>query len=63
MDVLLSDTALTYKMLGGVIDLFILSGPTPAAVVSQLTAVVGAPALVPYWSLGFRKYLLHVTEC
>ena len=55
MDIYLGDTSLTYKVIGGVIDLYLFAGSSPAAVVSQLTSVIGRPSMVPYWSLGFRK--------
>jgi alpha-glucosidase len=38
--------------IGGVLDFYILAGPTPIDVSQQYAAVVGAPAMVPYWSLG-----------
>lgn len=41
-----------YNVLGGVFDLFFLNGPTPADVARQGTQIWGAPAEVPYWSLG-----------
>lgn len=41
--------------LGGEIDLFVFAGPTPAAVVEQLTRVTGRPALPPHWALGFHQ--------
>lgn len=55
MDVTLKDTSLTFKTIGGVVDLYIFVGPTPAQVVEQYTAIVGRPAMMPYWSLGFHN--------
>ena len=55
MDTYLGQSTLTYKTIGGIIDLYVFTGPTPASVVSQLTQVIGRPSMVPYWSLGFRK--------
>lgn len=54
MDVLLQQSALTYRVIGGIMDVFIMTGPTPAAVVAQYLSLVGAPALPPRWSLGFH---------
>lgn len=55
MDVMLEGDTLTWRVIGGMLDLYILMGPTPAAVLDQLTRVIGRPALPPYWSLGFHQ--------
>lgn len=34
---------------------FVFGGPTPLAVMEQFTAVIGRPALVPYWTLGWHQ--------
>ena len=54
MDVLLAPDTATFRTIGGIIDLYIFMGPTPADVVRQLTSVIGKPALPPYWALGFH---------
>jgi alpha-glucosidase (family GH31 glycosyl hydrolase) len=42
-------------MIGGVVDLFVLLGPSPSEVLTQYSHVIGTPALMPYWSLGFHN--------
>jgi len=46
---------LTLMTLGGELDYFLFAGPTPAAVVEQLTRLTGRPALPPLWALGFHQ--------
>ena len=43
---------LSFRTTGGVLDLYFFSGPRPADVMEQMTAVVGRPYMPPYWSLG-----------
>jgi alpha-glucosidase (family GH31 glycosyl hydrolase) len=40
---------------GGVIDIYVFSGPSPESVIMEYLKVVGNPAFVPYWSLGFHN--------
>ncbi|KAI5118349.1 hypothetical protein M0805_009152 [Coniferiporia weirii] len=60
MDILLltppnSDVSLVqYRMIGGVMDLYFFSGPTPQTVVEQYGAVTGLPTWQPYWGFGFH---------
>ena len=55
MDVALTNDTLTYRVIGGVLDFYFFAGPTPLAVIDQLTRVVGRPWLPPYWSLGLMQ--------
>jgi alpha-glucosidase len=41
--------------LGGELDYYLFAGPTPAAVVEQLTRLTGRPTLPPLWSLGYHQ--------
>ncbi|KAJ7311650.1 glycosyl hydrolases family 31-domain-containing protein [Mycena albidolilacea] len=43
-----------YRLLGGTLDLYFLSGPTPLAVMQQYAEVVGTPTWQPYWGVGFH---------
>lgn len=46
---------LEYITIGGVFDLYFLSGPTPKEASAQLASVVGHAAMMPYWSFGFHQ--------
>jgi alpha-glucosidase len=46
---------LEYNTIGGVIDLYFLSGPTPKDVAIQYAQTVGNAVMMPYWSLGFHN--------
>lgn len=54
MDVLLKPGALEYRVLGGTFDFYFFAGSSPTEVVEQYSEVVGRPAQVPYWALGFH---------
>ncbi|KAB5540560.1 alpha-glucosidase [Coniochaeta sp. 2T2.1] len=48
-------SSMEFIAIGGVLDLYFLAGPTPVEVSRQYAEVVGTPAMVPYWSLGFHQ--------
>lgn len=50
-----NDQFLEYNALGGVLDFYFMAGPTPIAVSQQYAEVVGLPAMMPYWGLGFHN--------
>ncbi|XP_075810057.1 putative maltase-glucoamylase 2 [Microtus pennsylvanicus] len=55
MDVTLQPTpALTFRTIGGILDFYMVLGPTPELVTQQYTQLVGRPAMPPYWALGFQ---------
>ncbi|XP_043072751.1 LOW QUALITY PROTEIN: sucrase-isomaltase, intestinal-like [Puntigrus tetrazona] len=55
MDVTFQPTpTLTYHTIGGILDFYMVMGPTPEEVVQQYTEMIGRPVLPAYWSLGFQ---------
>ncbi|KLO16236.1 glycoside hydrolase family 31 protein [Schizopora paradoxa] len=43
-----------YRAIGGIMDFYFYSGPTPQNVMEQHAALVGLPTWQPYWGLGFH---------
>ncbi|WVQ77438.1 hypothetical protein IAR50_007124 [Cryptococcus sp. DSM 104548] len=54
MDVVLRDGAIQYRAIGGTLDFYFLSGPTPNEVTEQYASTVGLPQPMPEWSFGFH---------
>lgn len=55
MEVLLRADNVTWRTLGGSIDLYFFSGPTQPDVTQQYLEVIGLPALQTYWGFGFHQ--------
>jgi alpha-glucosidase len=58
MDVKIDDSNgayLEYNVLGGIVDLYFLAGPSPKEVVVQYSALAGTPTMMPYWGFGSHQ--------
>ncbi|XP_045707250.1 sucrase-isomaltase, intestinal [Phyllostomus hastatus] len=55
MDVTFQPTpALTYRIIGGILDFYMFLGPNPEVVTKQYHEVIGRPVMPAYWALGFQ---------
>ncbi|KAF0978570.1 hypothetical protein FDP41_002390 [Naegleria fowleri] len=54
-DVTITNDNLIWKTIGGVIDLYIFTGPTPEDVTKQYHELIGRPYMPPFWALGWHQ--------
>ncbi|EEB07051.2 hypothetical protein SJAG_02131 [Schizosaccharomyces japonicus yFS275] len=57
MDILLRENYLQYRVIGGVVDLYIFAGGSegPKNTISSYVNAVGLPAMQQYWTLGYHQ--------
>lgn len=55
-EALLRNESLTWRLLGGSIDLYFFDGPTPSEVTKQYqSGAIGLPSMQSYWTFGFHQ--------
>lgn len=55
MEVLMNPTNVTWRTLGGSVDLYFFSGPTQPTVTQQYLDVIGKPAMQQYWTFSYHQ--------
>mmetsp|Transcript_38321 Transcript_38321/g.75440 ORF Transcript_38321/g.75440 Transcript_38321/m.75440 type:complete len:998 (-) Transcript_38321:211-3204(-) len=55
MDAELSPDGIVFRTIGGVLDMFLMLGPTPQDVTKQYHALIGRPYFPPIWALGYHQ--------
>ena len=51
----LNKNKIKYNTIGGILDFYIFTGPTPDSVLLQYQQVIGKPHLPAYWTLGWHQ--------
>ena len=46
---------INYKMIGGIIDLYIIYEADPDFIIKKYHTLIGRPYLIPIWGLGFQQ--------
>src|SRR5271170_1574811 len=54
-EVLMRANNITWRTIGGNIDLYFFSGPSQPEVTSQYLHVIGMPVMQAYWAFGFHQ--------
>jgi alpha-glucosidase len=54
-DILMQEDSITYRALGGSIDLYFFPGPSQPEVTKSYLTTVGLPAMQQYWTFGFHQ--------
>jgi alpha-glucosidase len=49
-----TQSLIEYRMIGGVLDFYFFSGPSPQYVIEQYGELVGFPTWQPVWGFGFQ---------
>lgn len=55
MEVLMGQTNITWRTIGGIIDLYFFNGPTQPEVTSQYLNQIGLPVMQQYWTFGYHQ--------
>ena len=54
-EVVLNTTSITWRTLGGSIELYFFDGPAVQDLTSQYHSVIGMPAMQQYWTFGYHQ--------
>jgi len=55
MEILMNPTNVTWRTIGGVIDLYVFNGPSQPEVTSQYVSQIGLPVMQQYWTFGYHQ--------